>query len=75
MGQVSDTSNITDLIVHDLCHEAIPRMFDSCMKIREVVALSGHKTASQLLRYMQVGFHELGILLMKTLQNVKGLKS
>ena len=47
-------ANITDLTFHDLRHEAISRMFDSGMKIHEVMAVSGHKTASQLFRYVQV---------------------
>ena len=35
-------------------HEAISRMFDSGMKIHEVMAVSGHRTASQLFRYVQM---------------------
>jgi integrase len=46
-------ANITDLTFHDLRHEAISRMFDSGMKIHEVMAVSGHRTASQLFRYAQ----------------------
>lgn len=46
-------ANITDLTFHDLRHEAISRMFDSGMKIHEVMAVSGHRTASQLFRYVQ----------------------
>ena len=46
-------ANINDLTFHDLRHEAISRMFDSGMKIHEVMALSGHRTASQLFRYVQ----------------------
>jgi hypothetical protein len=29
-------------------------MFDNDMKINEVMAVSGHRTASQLFRYVQV---------------------
>ena len=47
-------ANITDLTFHDLRHEAISRMFDSGMKIHEAMAVSGHRTASQLFRYVQV---------------------
>ncbi|MDC1157659.1 site-specific integrase, partial [Alphaproteobacteria bacterium] len=47
-------ANINDLTFHDLRHEAISRMFDSGMKIHEVMAVSGHKTASQLFRYVQI---------------------
>tara|TARA_X000000950_G_scaffold239965_1_gene292747 strand:- start:144 stop:719 length:576 start_codon:yes stop_codon:yes gene_type:complete len=46
-------ANITDLTFHDLRHEAISRMFDSDLKIHEVMAVSGHRTASQLFRYVQ----------------------
>ena len=47
-------ADITDLTFHDLRHEAISRMFDSGMKIHEVMAMSGHRTAGQLFRYVQV---------------------
>ena len=46
-------ATITDLTFHDLRHEAISRMFDRGMKIHEVMAVSGHRTASQLFRYVQ----------------------
>ncbi|MDB2498914.1 site-specific integrase [Alphaproteobacteria bacterium] len=46
-------ANITDLTFHDLRHEAISRMFDNGIKIHEVMAVSGHRTASQLFRYVQ----------------------
>ena len=46
-------ADITDLTFHDLRHEAISRMFDNGMKIHEVMAVSGHRTASQLFRYVQ----------------------
>ena len=45
--------DITDLTFHDLRHEAISRMFDSGMKTHEVMAVIGHRTASQLFRYVQ----------------------
>ena len=47
-------ATITNLTFHDLRHEAISRMFDRGMKIHEVMAVSGHKTASQLFRYVQI---------------------
>ena len=46
-------ADINHLTFHDLRHEAISRMFDSGMKIHEVMAVSGHRTASQLFRYVQ----------------------
>lgn len=46
-------ADINDLTFHDLRHEAISRLFESGLKIHEVMAISGHKTASQLFRYVQ----------------------
>jgi integrase len=43
-----------DLTFHDLRHEAISRMFESGLKIPQVMAISGHQTASQLFRYVQL---------------------
>ena len=42
----------TDLTFHDLRHEAISQKFATGMTIPEVMALSGHRTASQLFRYI-----------------------
>ena len=39
---------------HDLRHEAISRMFEKGLDVLEVISISGHKTASQLFRYVQV---------------------
>ena len=39
---------------HDLRHEAISRMFEKGLNVPEVASISGHKTASQLFRYVQV---------------------
>ena len=47
-------ADVTDLTVHNLHHETISRMFDCKMRIHEVMAVSGHKTASQLFRCVQV---------------------
>ena len=44
---------ITDLTFHDLRHEAISRQFESGLSIPHVMAISGHKTVSQLFRYIQ----------------------
>ena len=46
-------ADITDLTFHDLRHEAISRLFESGLKIHEVMTISGHRTASQLFRYVQ----------------------
>ena len=47
-------AGVTDLTFHDLRHEAISRMFERGMSIPQVMAISGHKTASQLFRYIQI---------------------
>ena len=45
---------ITDLTFHDLRHESLSRKFESGMNIPQVMAISGHRTASQLFRYVQL---------------------
>ena len=47
-------SGLTNLTFHDLRHEAISRMFEHGLTIPEVMAISGHTTASQLFRYVQL---------------------
>jgi len=47
-------AGITDLTFHDLRHESISRKFESGMNIPQVMAISGHQTASQLFRYIQL---------------------
>ena len=46
-------ATITDLTFHNLRHEAISTMFDRGMEIHDVMAVSGHRTAGQLFRYVQ----------------------
>jgi integrase len=45
---------VNGLTFHDLRHEAISRKFDSGMNIPQVMAISGHQTAGQLFRYVQL---------------------
>jgi len=47
-------AGITDLTFHDLRHESISRKFESGMNIPQVMEISGHRTASQLFRYVQL---------------------
>ena len=47
-------AGITDLTFHDLRHEAVSRQFESGLTVPEVMRISGHKTASQLFRYVQL---------------------
>ena len=43
-----------DLKFHDLRHESISRLFEAGMSIPQVMSISGHKTAGQLFRYIQI---------------------
>ena len=47
-------ANIYNLTFHDLRHEAISRLFESGLSIPQVMQISGHQTASQLFRYIQL---------------------
>ena len=47
-------AEVTDLTFHDLRHEAISRRFEEGMSVPQVMAISGHQTASQLFRYVQL---------------------
>ena len=47
-------TGIEGLTFHDLRHEAISRMFDDGFTIPHVMAITGHRTASQLFRYVQL---------------------
>jgi len=58
--RLRNRAGITDLTFHDLRHESISRKFESGMNIPQVMAISGHRTASQLFRYVQL--IDLGIL-------------
>ena len=51
--QLRKRAGLNDLTFHDLRHEEISRKFESGMRIPEVMAISGHQTASQLFRYVQ----------------------
>ena len=46
--------NESSFTFHDLRHEAISRMFEKGLNVTEVASISGHKTASQLFRYVQI---------------------
>ena len=52
--RLRNRAGITDLTFHDLRHEGLSRKFESGMSIPQVMAISGHRTASQLFRYVQL---------------------
>ena len=47
-------AGILDLTFHDLRHEALSQKFEAGMSIPRVMKISGHLTASQLFRYLQL---------------------
>ena len=47
-------AQIYDLTFHDLRHEALSKKFEDGLSIPQVMSISGHKTASQLFRYIQI---------------------
>ena len=53
-ARMRDRIGIQDLKFHDLRHEAISRMFESGMKVEEVMLVSGHRTLDQLSRYVNL---------------------
>lgn len=52
--RLRERAKIQNLTFHDLRHEALSRKFENGMSIPEVMAISGHRTASQLFRYIQI---------------------
>ena len=47
-------ANLINFSFHDLRHEAISSMFEKGLNVSEVATISGHRTVSQMLRYLQV---------------------
>ncbi len=52
--RLRNRAQIKDLTFHDLRHEALSRKFEDGLSIPQVMSISGHKTASQLFRYIQI---------------------
>ena len=57
-GRLMKNCEITDMTFHDLRHEAISRLFERGLNVPQVALISGHQTASQLFRYVQVEIPE-----------------
>jgi integrase len=53
-NRLRQRAGITDLTFHVLRNEAISRLFESGLSIPKVMEISGHQTASQLFRYIQL---------------------
>ena len=51
-------TGIKNLKFHDLRHEALSRFFEKGLNVPEVAIISGHKTVSQLFRYVHVKIPE-----------------
>ena len=52
--RLRNRANLIDFTFHDLRLEAISRMFEKGLNVPEIVSISGHKTVSQLFRYVQI---------------------
>ena len=52
--RLRNRAGVNGLTFHDLRHEAISRKFESGMNIPQVMAISGHQSAGQLFRYVQL---------------------
>ena len=52
--RLRNRANLINFTFHDLRHEAISWMFEKGLNVPEVASISGHKTASQLFRYVQI---------------------
>ena len=57
-GRLMKSCEITGMTFHDLRHEAISRFFERGLNVPEVALISGHKTVSQLFRYVQIDLPE-----------------
>ena len=52
--RLRNKAQIKDLTFHDLRHEALSRKFEDGLSIPQVMSISGHKSASELFRYIQI---------------------
>ena len=52
--RLRNRAGVNGLTFHDLRHEAISRKFESGINIPQVMAISGHQSAGQLFRYVQL---------------------
>ena len=61
-GEVGEVLFCLNFTFQDLRHEAISRIFEKGLNVPEVASISGHKTDSQLFRYVQVNPKKLKTL-------------
>jgi len=52
-------AGMDDFHFHDLRHEAVSRLFEKCLNIAEVSAISGHKELKMLQRYTHLRAEDL----------------
>ena len=59
-GEVADPNFLTDLVFHDLRHEATSRIFEKRkLDSVEIAAITGHKTVAMLQRYTHLRASDL----------------
>lgn len=52
--RTADAAGLDDLHFHDLRHEAISRLFEKGLSMREIASISGHRDFRMLARYAHV---------------------
>lgn len=62
-GRLCDELKITDLVFHDLRHEATSRLFEKGLDVMQVKSITGHKSMQMLARYTHFKADELAQLL------------
>ena len=61
--RLCDDLSITDLVLHDLRHEATSRLFEKGLDVMQVKSITGHKSMQMLARYTHFKADELAKLL------------
>jgi len=62
-AKLCDRLEITDLVFHDLRHEATSRLFEKGLDVMQVKSITGHKSMQMLARYTHFKADELARLL------------
>ena len=57
--QAADAAGCSDIVLHDLRHEGISRLFERGLQIQQVAIVSGHKKWSTLRRYSHISAESL----------------
>ncbi|MEO9572425.1 MAG: tyrosine-type recombinase/integrase [Roseobacter sp.] len=57
--KATDAADIKDMVMHDLRHEGISRLFDAGWNIPQVAVVSGHRSWEHLKRYTHISAEDL----------------